>query len=71
MRLCIRYGYSKRELERQIDSMLYERTMLSDTKNKQLIAQNEGLSALRDAYVFECRIYNTSATLAKRYGHMA
>lgn len=53
MRLCIRYGYSKRELERQIDSMLYERTMLSDTKNKQLIAQNEGLSALRDAYVFE------------------
>lgn len=53
MRLCIRYGYSKRELERQIDSMLYERTMLSDAKNKQLIAQNEGLSALRDAYVFE------------------
>ena len=53
MRLCIRYGYSKRELERQIDSMLYERTMLFDAKNKQLIAQNEGLSALRDAYVFE------------------
>lgn len=53
MRLCIRYGYSKRELERQIDSMLYERTMLSDAKNKQLIAQNDGLSALRDAYVFE------------------
>lgn len=53
MRLCIRYGYSKRELERQIDSMLYERTMLSDAKNKQLIAKNEGLSALRDAYVFE------------------
>ena len=33
--------------------MLYERTMLSDAKNKQLITRSEGLAALRDAYVFE------------------
>lgn len=53
LRLCARNGYSKRELERQIDSMLYERTMLSDAKNKQLITRSEGMAALRDAYVFE------------------
>ena len=53
LRLCAQNGYSKRELERQIDSMLYERTMLSDAKNKQLITRSEGLAALRDAYVFE------------------
>ena len=53
LRLCARNGYSKRELERQIDSMLFERTMLSDAKNKQLITRSEGLAALRDAYVFE------------------
>ena len=53
LRLCARNGYSKRELERQIDSMLYERTMLSNAKNKQLITRREGLAALRDAYVFE------------------
>lgn len=33
MHLCIQNGYAKRELERQIDSMLYERTMLSQEKN--------------------------------------
>ena len=32
IRLCIANGYGKRELERQIDSMLYERTMLSTAK---------------------------------------
>lgn len=53
LRLCARNGYSKRELERQIDSMLYERTMLSNAKNKQLITRSEGLAALRDVYVFE------------------
>ena len=53
LRLCIRNNYSKRELERQIDSLLYERTMLSDVKNQQLIAQSTGLSSLRDSYVFE------------------
>ena len=53
LRLCIQNNYSKRELERQIDSMLYERSMLSERKNQSLIAGNAGISALRDAYVFE------------------
>ena len=51
--LCARNNYSKRELDRQINSMLFERTMLSDVKNKELFKRNEGLTALRDAYVFE------------------
>lgn len=51
--LCARNNYSKRELDRQISSMLYERTMLSDVKNKDLLVRSEGLVALRDAYVFE------------------
>ena len=33
--------------------MLFERTMLSDTKNKELLTKSDGLVALRDAYVFE------------------
>ena len=53
LRLCIRNNYSKRELERQISSLLFERTMLSDERNKGLIAQNQSLAPLRDAYVFE------------------
>ncbi len=53
LRLCIANRYTKRELERQIGSMLYERTMLSDTKHKEQIVGNGGLAALRDSYVFE------------------
>lgn len=53
LRLCIANRYTKRELDRQISSMLYERTMLSGAKNKELIAGNGGLAALRDSYVFE------------------
>ncbi len=53
LKMCIANRYSKRELDRQISSMLYERTMLSDAKHKELIAGNYGLSALRDSYVFE------------------
>lgn len=54
LRLCIANHYTKRELERQISSMLYERTMLSNEKNKDVIARSgDGLSALRDSYVFE------------------
>ena len=53
LRLCIAHPYTKRELERQIGSMLYERTMLSDTKHKELISEHGGLAALRDSYVFE------------------
>lgn len=53
LRLCIANRYTKRELDRQINSMLYERTMLSGVKNKELITGNGGLAALRDSYVFE------------------
>lgn len=53
LRLYIANRYTKRELDRQIGSMLYERTMLSDAKHKELIVGNGGLAALRDFYVFE------------------
>ena len=46
-------NYSKRELERQMDSRLFERTMISDEKNKLFISKSPGLSALRDNYVLE------------------
>lgn len=51
--LSVKNNYSKRELERQIDSALFERTMLSDIANKQITGRSEGLSALRDSYVLE------------------
>lgn len=53
LRRCIADRYTKRELNRQIDSMLYERTMLSDAKHKERITGTGGLAALRDSYVFE------------------
>jgi predicted nuclease of restriction endonuclease-like (RecB) superfamily len=51
--LAQKNNYSARELERQIDSMLYERTMISDEKNRLFISKNAGLAALRDNYVLE------------------
>ena len=51
--LAVKNRYSSRELERQIDSSLYERTMLSDITNKLITERSEGLSALRDSYVLE------------------
>jgi predicted nuclease of restriction endonuclease-like (RecB) superfamily len=51
--LSSKNNYSKRELERQIDSSLYERTMISTEKNQNLLSQNTGLTALRDSYVLE------------------
>lgn len=53
MRLCIANGYGKRELERQIDSMLYERTMLSTAKHHDPIRQHPAVKTLRDLYVPE------------------
>lgn len=53
LRLCIANNYGKRELERQIDSMLYERTRLSTAKHKDLIAQTPAVGSLRDSYVLE------------------
>jgi len=51
--LAAKNRYSIRELERQIDSMLFERLMISDEKNKLLISKNAGLASLRDNYVLE------------------
>lgn len=53
LRLCIQNSYSKRDLERQIDSMFYERTTLSQEKNKELIENQPAIGAFRDSYVFE------------------
>ena len=51
--LAKKNNYSARELERQIDSMLFERAMISDEKNMYLISKSPGLRALRDSYVLE------------------
>ncbi len=51
--LAAKNRYSTNELERQIDSMVFERTMISDEKNKLFIVKGVGLSALRDNYVLE------------------
>jgi len=51
--LSIKNRYSFRELKRQMDSALFERTMLSDITNKLIIERGEGLAALRDSYVLE------------------
>ncbi|GHU98062.1 hypothetical protein FACS189483_05560 [Spirochaetia bacterium] len=53
IKLCIKNNHSKRELERQIDTLLFERTMLSNKRNKNLIAKSRGLGALRDNYTLE------------------
>jgi len=49
----IKNNYSKRELERQMDSMLFERTMISNKKNNILLTKNKGLAAVRDNYTLE------------------
>ena len=45
--------YGVRELRRQLDSMIYERTMISNEKNSLFISKNTGLTALRDNYTLE------------------
>ena len=45
--------YGKRELERQMDSMIFERTMISNEKNSLFITKDAGLTALRDNYTLE------------------
>jgi predicted nuclease of restriction endonuclease-like (RecB) superfamily len=51
--LASKNHYSSRELERQIDSSLFERTMISSEKNQLFLNRNKGLSALRDSYILE------------------
>jgi predicted nuclease of restriction endonuclease-like (RecB) superfamily len=53
LRLSAKNKYSKRELERQIDSLLFERQMLSDERTKLFIGKGDGLVALRDNYTLE------------------
>jgi predicted nuclease of restriction endonuclease-like (RecB) superfamily len=50
--LTIKNNYSKRELERQMDSCLFERTMLSKdfSVNQLLSEKHDGVAALRDSY---------------------
>ena len=45
--------YSHSELKRQMNSLIYERTMISNEKNKLFIDKDTGLTALRDNYTFE------------------
>jgi predicted nuclease of restriction endonuclease-like (RecB) superfamily len=51
--LSIKNRYSFRELKRQMDSALYERTMLSNITNKLITERSEGLTSLRDSYILE------------------
>jgi predicted nuclease of restriction endonuclease-like (RecB) superfamily len=51
--LTAKNRYSTKELERQIDSMLFERTMISEEKNKLFLTKSAGLASLRDNYVLE------------------
>jgi predicted nuclease of restriction endonuclease-like (RecB) superfamily len=51
--LSVKNRYTARELMRQIDSALYERTMISEITGSLINARSEGLSALRDSYVLE------------------
>jgi len=53
LRIAIRDRLSSRELERQIDSMLFERTMLSDRATAKAVARHPQLSVLRDSYTME------------------
>ena len=51
--LSSKNSYSKRELERQIDSSLHERAKIYTGKNQMFLSKNAGLTALRDSYVLE------------------
>ena len=52
MELAIKNNHSYREVERQIDSSLYERVMISGEKNITPAAKKAALAGLRDSYVF-------------------
>lgn len=53
LQLCIKEQYSKRELERQIDSAYYERYMLSQDKMTAEIAAKDNVSPFLDTYVLD------------------
>ena len=51
--LSAKNKYSKRELIRQMDSMLFQRSRISDERNQLFLEKSPALSALRDNYVLE------------------
>ncbi len=53
MALCVKERYSKRELERQIDSAYFERYMLSTQKQFPNLVSNNVRSSILDTYVLE------------------
>lgn len=55
IRLCIKENYSKRELERQIDTGYYERTLLTKKKVSALPTQTreDATSVFKDTYVLD------------------
>jgi len=55
LRLSIREHYSKRELNRQIDSSAFERTMIGNAKLPESVKQlpQDMTNAFKDSYVFE------------------
>ena len=53
IQLCIKEKYSKRELERQIDSALYQRYMLSSKKALPKTISSAARESILDSYVLE------------------
>ncbi|MDR2374587.1 MAG: PDDEXK nuclease domain-containing protein [Bifidobacteriaceae bacterium] len=53
LRLAIRDRLGKRELDRQVDSMLYEPAMISRHTTSAAVARHQNLSSLRDSYTLE------------------
>ena len=51
--LATKYCYGSEDLERQIDSLLFERTMLSNESTKKIVARHPELASLRDNYALE------------------
>jgi predicted nuclease of restriction endonuclease-like (RecB) superfamily len=54
LQLVKQENYSKRELDRQISSSLFERTMIGNSKLSTVVRENNDLAnAFKDSYVFE------------------
>lgn len=55
LKLCIQEKYSKRELERQIDSGIFERVMIGNQKLSPMLREIHPniINSFRDSYVFE------------------
>jgi predicted nuclease of restriction endonuclease-like (RecB) superfamily len=55
IRMCIKEKYSKRELDRQISSSLFERTMIANTQLSSSVKEinDELKNNFKDSYVFE------------------